>query len=62
VRAIYAGDDRTDEDAFRVLQGLGITFRIGGAEEMTLASRRLPNVEAVLTLLEWLQRRPVAPA
>jgi trehalose 6-phosphate synthase/phosphatase len=62
VRVIYAGDDRTDEDAFRVLQGLGITFRIGGAEEPTLASRQLPNVDAILTLLEWLWRRPAGPA
>lgn len=26
----YFGDDRTDEDAFRVLKGRGITVRIGG--------------------------------
>ena len=29
VRIIYLGDDQTDEDAFRVLAGLGVTFRIG---------------------------------
>ena len=55
---VYAGDDNTDEDAFRVLVGLGITFRIGGADNPTLASRRLSNVDAVESLLEWLARRP----
>jgi trehalose 6-phosphate synthase/phosphatase len=58
VRTIYVGDDETDEDAFRVLSGLGITFRIGASELPTQASRQLPNVEVVQTLLEWLAKRP----
>jgi trehalose 6-phosphate synthase/phosphatase len=58
VRVIYVGDDQTDEDAFRFLAGLGITFRVGTAETLTAAARRLPNVDAVRTLLEWLARRP----
>jgi trehalose 6-phosphate synthase/phosphatase len=58
VRVVYAGDDNTDEDAFRVLVGLGITFRVGSADNPTLASRRLSNVDAVESLLEWLARRP----
>ena len=58
---IYAGDDDTDEDAFRLLLGLGTTFRVGRAERQTLASRRLPGVAAVETLLRWIAKRPPAP-
>jgi len=58
VRVIYVGDDQTDEDAFRFLAGLAITFRVGKAETLTAAARRLPNVDAVRTLLDWLSRRP----
>jgi len=60
VRVIYVGDDQTDEDAFRFLSGLALTFRVGSADTPTAAQRRLPNVEAVETLLSWLARRPVA--
>ena len=62
VRVVYAGDDQTDEDAFRVLAGLGVTFRIGGAESVTLADRRLSNLQAVEALLTWLASRPQALA
>ncbi|MFQ5668443.1 MAG: bifunctional alpha,alpha-trehalose-phosphate synthase (UDP-forming)/trehalose-phosphatase [Candidatus Binatia bacterium] len=58
VRVVYVGDDQADEDAFRVLAGLAITFRVGSADTQTGAARRLPNVEAVRALLEWLARRP----
>jgi trehalose 6-phosphate synthase/phosphatase len=57
VRAMYAGDDVTDEDAFRVLVGLGMTFRVGAPDVRTSATRLLPNVSAVRALLEWLGRR-----
>jgi len=57
VRAVYAGDDDTDEDAFRALQGLGVTFRVGRAERPTLATHRLPDVRAVETLLRWVAER-----
>jgi trehalose-phosphatase len=57
VEAIYAGDDETDEDAFRALQGLGVTFRVGHAERPTAAMHRLPNVAAVEALLEWVAGR-----
>ena len=60
VRIIYLGDDQTDEDAFRVLAGLGVTFRVGTADSLSLADRRLPNVDAVQALLEWLTARPAA--
>jgi hypothetical protein len=51
------GDDQTDEDAFRFLAGLASTFRIGSADTPTAAARRLPDVAAVHTLLDWLSRR-----
>jgi trehalose 6-phosphate synthase/phosphatase len=57
VRVVYAGDDETDEDAFRALQGLGVTFRVGRAERPTLAAHRLPDVAAVETLLRWVAER-----
>jgi trehalose-6-phosphatase len=56
-RAIYAGDDDTDEDAFRALQGLGVSFRVGPAERPSLASHRLADVAAVETLLRFLAER-----
>ncbi len=59
-RVIYAGDDSTDEDAFRSLQGLGVSFRVGSAAGSTRATRRLPNPEAIYTLLQWLAERPPA--
>jgi trehalose 6-phosphate synthase/phosphatase len=58
VRSIYAGDDLTDEDPFRVLSGLGITFRIGPPDEATAALRNLPSVESMQALLSWLAKRP----
>jgi trehalose 6-phosphate synthase/phosphatase len=58
VRVIYVGDDRTDEDAFRFLAGLSMTFRVGSADEPTEALRRLPDVDAVRALIEWIAARP----
>jgi len=58
MRTIYVGDDRTDEDAFRVLSGLGITFRVGPSDKPTAALRNLPSVESVQALLVWLGGRP----
>jgi trehalose-phosphatase len=57
VRPIYIGDDQTDEDAFRVLSGLGATFRVGSADTATAADRRLRDVESVRALLEYLATR-----
>ncbi len=57
VRVIYVGDDETDEDAFRSLHGLGMTFRVGPATRPTRARRRLSDVEAVETLLRWISDR-----
>src|SRR4029450_10410357 len=57
-RVVYLGADPTDEDAFRVLAGLGATLRINGADSLTFADRWLPNVDAARALLEWGAGRP----
>lgn len=53
---LYAGDDATDEDAFRALGQSGISIRVGAAGEPTAARWRLPSVEAVGALLRALAR------
>ncbi|MCP3987419.1 MAG: bifunctional alpha,alpha-trehalose-phosphate synthase (UDP-forming)/trehalose-phosphatase [bacterium] len=62
VRVIYVGDDQTDEDAFRFLSGLAMTFRVGSADTPTAALHRLPNVEGVRRLLDWIGVRPLTEA
>lgn len=41
--ALYIGDDRTDEDAFRQLPPSAITIRVGSPEQETLARYRLAD-------------------
>jgi trehalose 6-phosphate phosphatase len=50
---IYVGDDRTDEDAFRVLRPGGITIRVGRVSR-TYAKYFLPGVDEVATFLKSL--------
>jgi trehalose 6-phosphate phosphatase len=57
----YAGDDRTDEDAFRALRSSAphaVTVRVGGAADdqtaATAAEFTVPDEEALRGLLEWL--------
>ena len=57
VRVIYIGDDQTDEDAFRILAGMAATFRVGPADALSAASRRLHDVNAVTAILRWLAGR-----
>jgi trehalose 6-phosphate synthase/phosphatase len=57
VRALYVGDDQTDEDAFRSLAGLGRSIRVGDAQA-TAATDRLPDPEAVSNLVRWLAAGP----
>ncbi len=54
--AVYVGDDETDEDAFRALEGRGFGFKIGPADAPTAAQGRLTDSGAVLAFLErWLE-------
>jgi trehalose 6-phosphate synthase/phosphatase len=56
VRALYIGDDITDEDAFRSLRGIGRSVRVGLAEDHRGAGAdyHLPDPPAVLQVLRWL--------
>lgn len=58
ISTIFAGDDRTDEDAMKTLQGMAITFRVTASQNVrTLANYRLPSTDAVFTMLKWIERR-----
>jgi trehalose 6-phosphate phosphatase len=50
---IYFGDDVTDADAFRELQGIGIGVEVGGSDS-SLAHYTLPDPAAVWEVLERL--------
>ncbi len=54
---IFAGDDETDEDAFRTLRRHtpdAVTIRVADDDTETAAEFRLPHPEAVRRFLEWL--------
>jgi trehalose 6-phosphate phosphatase len=51
---VYVGDDVTDEDAFRMLQGKGMGIIVGSHSDLTSASFRLRDVKEVKVFLEWL--------
>ncbi len=56
VRAMYLGDDTTDEDAFRSLRGIGRSIHVGSSAPArgTSADFHVPDPDAVLQLLRWL--------
>jgi trehalose 6-phosphate synthase/phosphatase len=56
IRALYIGDDVTDEDAFGSLRGIGRSIRVSPLPPAipTAADFRLPDPEAVVHLLRWL--------
>jgi trehalose 6-phosphate phosphatase len=61
---VYVGDDRTDEDAFKVLKGEGITIKVGPPGVETLARYRLSGVGEVKEFLRRLAsvNQPPPPA
>jgi trehalose 6-phosphate synthase/phosphatase len=56
----YAGDDATDEDAFRALAGVGTTVAVGPARGPSRARFRLGGVGEVRDLLALVAARPRA--
>lgn len=51
---LYLGDDQGDEGAFRVLEGKGLTIRVGAAGAATAAAHSLPHPAAVRQFLGLL--------
>lgn len=52
--AIYFGDDLTDRDAFRALQGKGLSILVAGGPQETCADYRLSDTTEVRTFLNEL--------
>ncbi len=50
--AVYVGDDLTDEDAFRALEGRGVGIRVGAELRFSAATGRLDDITAVRAFLE----------
>lgn len=58
---VYVGDDETDEDAFRALEGRGIGIRVGHPDVPTRAAGFLSDVHAVKGFLcAWASLAPHA--
>ncbi len=51
---VYVGDDVTDESAFQILRGQGLTIKVGHPGTKTAASHFLPDPEAVRHFLALL--------
>lgn len=54
---VAIGDDRTDEDMFREINGLGLGVRVGRAGVPSLAKHRLPSPSAVRRFLVSLAQQ-----
>ena len=56
VRALFIGDDTTDEDVFRSLRGIGRSICVGSfvPQPAAQADYRLPDPDSVIALIRWL--------
>lgn len=56
VRALFIGDDSTDEDVFRSLRGIGRSICVAPfvPSETGASDYRLPDTDAVIALIRWL--------
>ncbi len=57
---LYVGDDRTDEDVFRIIGGNGAGVKVADpfvTEDETAARFLLRNTEEVRALIDWLSSR-----
>ncbi|KAB2951202.1 trehalose-phosphatase [Heliorestis acidaminivorans] len=54
---LYLGDDRTDEDAFQALHGLGTTVLVSDIPKLTYAEYCLQSPQEVLQFLQILSMR-----
>jgi trehalose 6-phosphate phosphatase len=60
---VYAGDDETDEDAFREIRDRGFGIKVGQRDVATAAQGWLPDCEAVLEFLRgWIHVTHLAGA
>jgi trehalose 6-phosphate phosphatase len=58
---LYVGDDVTDEDAFRAIEGRGIGVLVAEEPRETAAAYSLRNPEEVRVFLERLAGEPLTP-
>lgn len=56
ITPVYIGDDKTDEDAFKVLEGEGVTILVSDKKKETKARYRLENTKSVENLLRNISR------
>lgn len=55
---LFIGDDTTDEDVMKVLQGKSLTFRVTSDSNLaTNASYKIPNTKSVTDILQQIQKR-----
>ena len=59
--AAYLGDDETDEDAFRALEGRGLAVLVADRPRKTAARHLIPHSGVATLLREWLERAGCTP-
>ena len=59
---LYLGDDRSDEDGFRAIEGRGVGIRVGTDHRWSNARHRIDGPEEVVELLrQWVETVETAP-